>query len=68
MSSRGIYYQGTYYGCESPREYYPAEEDAFSRISEEEDEDFQRYRDHVMSEERTDAPDEEYEAAPVRYG
>ena len=55
------------YGGESPRESYPAEEDAFSLISEEEDEDFQRYRDYVMSEEQTDGLNEEQNAAPVYY-
>ena len=65
MSSRGTYCEGTIYGRESPRESYPAEEDVFSQISEEEDEDFQRYHDYVMSEEQTDAPVNEYDAAPV---
>ena len=64
------------YENESPQGYYSVEEERYSQTSMEE-QDFQRYHGDVVSEEPNydapvdyvqEAPDEEYDAAPVYYG
>ena len=63
------------YGNEPPQGYYPEEEERYSQ-SELEEQDFQRYRDYVISEEHNydapvnyvqEAPNEEYDVAAVNY-
>ena len=55
------------YGNEPPQGYYPEEEERYSQ-SELEEQDFQRYRDYVISEEHNyAAPENHDDAAPVHY-
>ena len=54
------------YENESPQGYYSEEEETYSQTSLEE-QDFQRYRDYVMSEEHNDAALVHYSESPQGY-